>query len=230
MLKYVIEKLDDAEESRRDLYIEKDGKFILNVDGIPDVEGLKKKANELLTEKKDEQTKRKALEAEIVELKKSKPSEKNDKKLDDIEAQLEDAKTKLAEKDTIIETIRQKEIKERVNSIARLEAGKLTKDTSRLELLSKEIEARLTVDGDSVTVLDENGKPTISQVDELSKSIATKFPFLVDGKGASGGGANGNDGGGGGATPLLSEISDQELNALRTSDPETYKRVIKENK
>jgi len=40
-LKLVVEKLDDVEEASRGLYVEKDGKFVLDVDGIEDTSGLK---------------------------------------------------------------------------------------------------------------------------------------------------------------------------------------------
>jgi len=234
-LKYEVADINEIDESQRDFYEEKDGKYVLSVEGIPEpdtgnIDGLKNKANELLSEKKKEQEKRKELEQRLAELER-KPTEKGDeKKIDDILAQLEDAKNKLAEKDNVINEMNQSRTKEKLRSMAREEAGKLTKDASRLELLAEKIESRLYYEDGNLTVLDENGKPTISPVADLSKSIAQKYPFLVDGKGASGGGASGNSGSASGAVPKLSELSDSDLVKLKRDDPDAYNRVINENK
>ena len=65
MLKFQLDSLDGVDESVRSLYTEKDGKFVLGIEGLPqpeDVSGLKSKVEELLAEKKSEADKRKAAE------------------------------------------------------------------------------------------------------------------------------------------------------------------------
>ena len=65
MLKYQLDSLEGLDEGARAFYEEKEGKFQLKVDGIPqgeDVTGLKAKIDELLGEKKTEAEKRKQAE------------------------------------------------------------------------------------------------------------------------------------------------------------------------
>lgn len=64
-LKFQLDSLEGIDESIQALYIEKDGKFVLGIEGLPqqeDVSGLKSKVQELLDEKKAEAEKRKAAE------------------------------------------------------------------------------------------------------------------------------------------------------------------------
>mgnify|MGYP001092409499 CR=1 FL=1 len=65
MLKFQLDSLDGVDEAVRALYTEKDGKFVLGIEGLPqqeDVSGLKAKVDELLGEKK--LAEKKAREAE----------------------------------------------------------------------------------------------------------------------------------------------------------------------
>lgn len=54
-LKFQLDSLEGVDEAIQSLYVEKDGKFVLGIDGLPqqeDVTGLKAKVEELLGEKK----------------------------------------------------------------------------------------------------------------------------------------------------------------------------------
>lgn len=51
-LKAVVAKLDDVDEKFRSLYVERDGKFHLDAEGVEDVEGLRGNRDEILKEKK----------------------------------------------------------------------------------------------------------------------------------------------------------------------------------
>ena len=65
MFEYELDSLEGLEESQKAFYEEKDGKFVLKVKGIPQPQnddGLRKKVDELLAEKKAEQQKRKEAE------------------------------------------------------------------------------------------------------------------------------------------------------------------------
>lgn len=71
-LQYQVDSLEGLDDGIKALYTEKDGKFVLGVDGLPqpqnaDLDGLKAKVQELLNEKKTAQTK--AQEAEAARLK-----------------------------------------------------------------------------------------------------------------------------------------------------------------
>ncbi|MCZ7176060.1 hypothetical protein NK362_24315, partial [Salmonella enterica] len=54
-LKFQLDSLEGVDEATQAMYVEKGGKYVLNIDGLPaqeDVTGLKAKVDELLGEKK----------------------------------------------------------------------------------------------------------------------------------------------------------------------------------
>ena len=64
-LKYQLDTLEGVDDTVRALYTEKDGKFVLGIEGLPqpeDVSGLKSKVEELLGEKKAAEKARKDAE------------------------------------------------------------------------------------------------------------------------------------------------------------------------
>lgn len=64
-LKYQLDTLDGLDDSVKSLYTEKEGKFVLGIEGLPqpeDVSGLKSKVEELLGEKKAAEKARKDAE------------------------------------------------------------------------------------------------------------------------------------------------------------------------
>ncbi|GLO14884.1 hypothetical protein PPUJ20028_34670 [Pseudomonas putida] len=64
-LKFQLESLEGVEESVAALYVEKDGKFVLGIDGLPQqegVSGLKAEVDELLGEKRAAEKARKEAE------------------------------------------------------------------------------------------------------------------------------------------------------------------------
>lgn len=65
----ILDSLETVPEAIHSLYVEKDGKFILDVDGgIPDVTGLKSALESERLEKKAEQKARKELEAKVADV------------------------------------------------------------------------------------------------------------------------------------------------------------------
>ena len=69
-MKYQVDSIEGLDESVQKMYVEKDGKFTLAIEGLPkqeDVSGLKAKVDQLLAEKKEESTKRKAAEKKATE-------------------------------------------------------------------------------------------------------------------------------------------------------------------
>ena len=84
MLKFELDSLEGLDEAHKSFYEEKDGKYTLKVDGLPqpnseELEGLRKNRDELLAEKKAEQQKRKEAEEKA-----RKDAEENAKKTGDI--------------------------------------------------------------------------------------------------------------------------------------------------
>jgi SMC interacting uncharacterized protein involved in chromosome segregation len=170
-----------------------------------DVTGIKDKANTLLSEKK-------ALEADLAEIKaenkklKLKPAEG---KTDELQSQLDDAMAKLQQSQDEIEGLKTGIAKGKVNTEASKLAGQLTKDTAKAELLAEKFANRLKYEGDSLTVLSVDGKPTVSKPEELISEMKERFAFLVDGSQASGGGSNGNNGGAGNAKTMSRQDFDE---------------------
>ncbi|MGV5004834.1 hypothetical protein ACVCFZ_05160 [Acinetobacter variabilis] len=233
MLKYELENLDGVEESVKSLYEEKDGKYVLKIEGIPQLqqhndEGLRKKVDELLAEKKAEQQKRKEAEEQA-----RKEAEENARKNGNIEA----LEKSWGEKFTARET-------ELLNEKKALEAQvyKLTVGSKATELAAKlavpgsdsvllpHISNRLqveTVDGEiKIRVLDLQGKPSALSIEDLEKEFRANEAFkpLIRASNASGSGASGGQGGG--ATKKPSEMNQTERAAWQKDDPEGFAQAV----
>jgi len=188
------ENFDSLEDSQKVLYSQGEDGYTLNVEGVPkeDVTGLKRKIDELLTEKKTVQ--QKALEAE--ELAKIETAEKL-KKANDYEQLYNSSESERQKAADELATLKANLQQQQVASQASKVASQLTKDTARAKLLSEQISSRLSLVDGEVRVLDANGNLTVSSVEELTQSIKAEYPFLVDGSQAAGGGATGGNSGAG---------------------------------
>lgn len=210
MLKYQLDSLDGVEESVKGLYTKKGDKFVLGIEGLPDVSEyedrvskMDAKINELLSEKKD--AKRKADEAAEAARQAAADAAR---KAGDVEAIEKSWQEKLAAREKELQT----EVDKRdgwlrdltVQASASRLAGELAVPGSS-EALLPHIERRLSMevrDGKpTAIVLDEAGKPSAMTVEELGKHISGKEAFapLIRASNASGGGANGANGRGGAA-------------------------------
>jgi FtsZ-binding cell division protein ZapB len=161
--------------------------------------GLKAKNDELLAEKKRVQRER----DEAANLAKTEAEEKakasNDyKQL--FEAQKNEAEQLKSKMEELQTNIKRGQIK---TTAAKIAAG-LTKDTARASLLEQQITARLTLTDDGIKVLDDSGQLTVSTLDDLTATIKTAYPFLVDGSQANGGGASRSQGGADGGRKKVS--------------------------
>lgn len=208
MLKFQLDTLEGVDEAVRALYTEKDGKFVLGIEGLPqqeDVSGLKAKVDELLGEKKlAEKKAREAEEAARLEreeaARKSGNVEEIDKSWSEKYNRLETEKNTLLEQEraTLSGQIRDLTVGRTATDIA----SALAVQGSAKALLPH-IERRLSVeqrDGKPVVVvLDAQGKLSAATLDELKAEIANDAAFapLIAGSKASGGGAGGAGGGGG---------------------------------
>lgn len=210
MLKFQLDTLEGVDEAVRALYTEKDGKFVLGIEGLPqpeDVSGLKSKVQELLDEKKAADKARKDAEEQarldreeaarksgnVEELERS-WSEKYNRREAELNGTLEQ------ERGTLSAQIRDLTVGRTATDIA----SALAIPGSAKALLPH-IERRLSVelrDGKPVVVvLDQQGKLSAATLDELKAEFAndTAFAPLIAGSKASGGGAGGAGGGGGAA-------------------------------
>jgi len=188
------ESFDTLDDSVKGLYSQGEDGYTLNVDGVPkeDVSGLKRKIDELLTEKKTVQ--QKALEAE--ELSRLETAEKL-RKANDFEQLYNSSESERQKAADELATLKANLQQQQVEGQAGRVAASLTKDTARANLLSQQISSRLSLVDGEVRVLDTNGNLTVSSVEELTQSIKAEYPFLVDGSQAAGGGATGGSSGAG---------------------------------
>lgn len=217
------ESFDTLDDSVKGLYSQGEDGYTLNVDGVPkeDVSGLKRKIDELLTEKKTVQ--QKALEAE--ELARQETAEKLRKANDfeqlynSSEAERQKAADELA---TLKANLQQQQVEGQASKVA----ASLTKDTARANLLSQQISSRLSLVDGEVRVLDTNGNLTVSSVEELTQSIKAEYPFLVDGSQAAGGGATGGSSGAGDTKQVSRADFDAMDNRKRMSFVKSGGKII----
>ncbi|MCP1506831.1 hypothetical protein J2Y83_002804 [Pseudomonas marginalis] len=231
MLKFQLDSLDGVDEAVRALYTEKDGKFVLGIEGLPqqeDVSGLKAKVDELLGEKKAAEKARKDAEEQarlereeaarksgnVEELEKS-WSEKYNRREAELNGMLEQ------ERGTLSTQIRDLTVGRTATDIA----SALAIPGSAKALLPH-IERRLSVeqrDGKPVVVvLDQQGKLSAATLDELKAEFAndTAFAPLIAGSKASGGGAAGAGGGGGAAKGKIGGTKEERQAAIASRFPD----------
>jgi len=192
MLKYQVESIEELDEAVQSLYTEKDGAYVLTVDGLPqpeDTSGLKNKLNELMTEAKE--AKRKARE---LEESKTQQEEESAKEKGEFKTLWEQAQQRLSEKDEELKQFSEKIQQKDVNIAARGVGSMLAKsDAKRAEVLSDYAAKYARHNGEEVEFI-VNG----AQVDTnaLMAHLTKEYPFLVDGSNATGGGAQSSSGGG----------------------------------
>ena len=192
MLKYQVESIEELDEAVQSLYTEKDGAYVLTVDGLPqpeDTSGLKNKLNELMTEAKE--AKRKARE---LEESKTQQEEESAKEKGEFKTLWEQAQQRLSEKDEELKQFSEKIQQKDVNIAARSVGSMLAKsDAKRAEVLSDYAAKYARHNGEEVEFI-VNG----AQVDTnaLMAHLTKEYPFLVDGSNATGGGAQSSSGGG----------------------------------
>lgn len=114
------------------------------------------------------------------------------------------------------QTIQQKDLEGAANELV----SELTRDSKRAELLKKEAlqYAKYTDKG----VEYEVGGVTVDSA-KLKEKLASDYPFLVDGSGASGGGAQG--GSRDGKAGKWADYTPAQLSEIRQSDPAHYEHL-----
>jgi hypothetical protein len=230
-LKFQLDSLEGVDESIQALYVEKDGKFVLGIEGLPqpeDVSGLKSKVQELLDEKKAEAEKRKAAEDQarldreealrksgnVEELEKS-WSEKYARREAELTGQLESTNSTL-----------QGQIRDLTVGRTATEIATTLAIPGSAKALLPHIERRLSVeqrDGKpTVVVLDAAGKLSAATLDELKAEFTNDPAFgpLIAGSKASGGGAGGAGKGGGAAKGKIGGTKEERQAAIASRFPD----------
>lgn len=231
MFEYELDSLEGLEESQKAFYEEKDGKFVLKVKGIPQLQnddGLRKKVDELLAEKKAEQQKRKEAEEQA-----RKEAEENARKNGNIEALEKSWGEKFTARETELlnekQSLEAQVYKLTVGSKATELAAKLAvpgSDSVLLPHISNRLQVE-TVDGEiKIRVLDLQGKPSALSIEDLEKEFRANEAFkpLIRASGASGSGASGGQGGG--ATKKPSEMTTAERLDWQQRDPAGFKAAL----
>ncbi|WP_409321376.1 hypothetical protein [Pseudomonas monteilii] len=237
-LKFQLDSLEGVDESVAALYVEKDGKFVLGIDGLPqqeDVTGLKAKVEELLGEKKAaEKARREAEDKARAE------AEEAARKAGDIEGLEKSWSDKFNRREAELTSALETERSTLQGQIRDLTVGRTATELATelavpgtSKALLPHIERRLSVeqrDGKpTVVVLDPAGKLSAATLDELKAEFTNDPAFgpLIAGSKASGGGAGGA-GKGGGAAQKRSEMTPvQKREYIEAHGQEAYLKLPK---
>ncbi|RON43537.1 hypothetical protein BK666_20935 [Pseudomonas frederiksbergensis] len=224
-LKYQLDTLDGLDDSVKTLYVEKDGKYVLGIEGLPqpeDVSGLKSKVQELLDEKKAADKARKDAEDQA-----RLEREENARKSGNVEELEKSWSEKFNRREAELNGMLEQERGTLSTQIRDLTVGRTATDIASAlaipgsaKALLPHIERRLSVeqrDGKPVVVvLDAQGKLSAATLDELKAEFANDGAFapLIAGSKASGGGANGAGGGGGAAKGNIGGTKEERQAAI----------------
>jgi hypothetical protein len=231
MLKFQLDTLDGVDESVRALYTEKDGKFVLGIEGLPqqeDVTGLKAKVDELLGEKKAAEKARKDAE-EAARLEREEAARKSG----NVEELEKSWSEKYNRREAELNGLLEQERGSLGGQIRDLTVGRTATDIAAAlaipgsaKALLPHIERRLSVelrDGKpTVVVLDQAGKLSAATLDELKAEFTndTAFAPLIAGSKASGGGAAGAGNGGGAAKGNIGGTKTERTAAIASKFPD----------
>lgn len=231
MLKFQLDSLDGVDEAVRALYTEKDGKFVLGIEGLPqqeDVSGLKAKVDELLGEKK--LAEKKAREAEELARTEREEAARKSGNVEELERSWSEKYTR---REAELNGMLEQERGTLSTQIRDLTVGRTATDIASAlaipgsaKALLPHIERRLSVeqrDGKPVVVvLDQQGKLSAATLDELKAEFAndTAFAPLIAGSKASGGGAAGAGGGGGAAKGKIGGTKEERQAAIASRFPD----------
>nr|WP_315436048.1 hypothetical protein [uncultured Pseudomonas sp.] len=231
MLKFQLDTLEGVDEAVRALYTEKDGKFVLGIEGLPqqeDVSGLKAKVDELLGEKKAAE--KKAREAEDAARLEREEAARKSGNVEELERSWTE---KFTRREAELNGMLEQERGTLSGQIRDLTVGRTATDIASAlavqgsaKALLPHIERRLSVeqrDGKPVVVvLDAQGKLSAATLDELKAEIAndTAFAPLIAGSKASGGGAGGAGGGGGALKGKIGGTKEERTAAIASRFPD----------
>ena len=236
-MKKRIKNLSEVEESLQSLYKKVGDEYVLELEDDEE-DRFRAKHGEAEKHRKAAEDKVNDLTSEMKSLKTKLEELENGghRKAGDVEAleksyqkKLEDQKGEYEKKLGAVNSHLQEIL---VDGVANTLAAELSESPS---VLLPHIRSRLTADleGDkpSTKVLDKDGKPSASSLDELKNEFINnqEFAGVIKAGMGSGSGANRGSKGGSGAAKKFSEHSGEELSALRKSNPAEYDRLKKEH-
>lgn len=174
--------------------------------------GLKSKVDELLGEKKSV-----AQKAKEVEQRAAKEAEQRAKAEQDYQSLFESSESKRQEIEDRFNSLNQSVRNEKRTNEAMKLATQMA-DGANAELLAEFIQRRLDFNDDGkIVITSEDGKPTVSTMNDLKKEFETsgKFDSLLTGTKSSGGAAKPNVGGAGKGTDFSKLSRAEKLEYFR---------------
>ena len=216
----VVETLDDVPENLRELYMEADGKFRLDAEGVEDVSGLKSTLEKLKRESKDardalkkydgfdpeeyQRLKEAADNAEQTKLQtEGKWEEMKDRLTKTFEKERATLSGELSKRDQFIERLL---IENELNGAIE-RAGVLPEHRKAVRAMLREAGPKVVADGDEYRGL--LGDVSIAEyVESWAKTEEAAYYLPAEGKGGSG--ARDSKGGGGGGRKPYKEMGEQD--------------------
>ena len=192
----IFDKIEDIPDAQRDVYEEKDGKWHAKV---PDVTNLNSALDKERTGRETEEKARKKAEKDLADVRRKEAAKEGNvseealQKLrdDDARKRQEEIDPLKLERDTLRAENTKIKKTDRVQKMW-LDAGGMP---DRLEdaMLSLDRRTGLTEGGDTITVLDKDGKLTTTKIEDFVKvDFKKEKPWLYAGSGGSGSGAGGS--------------------------------------
>lgn len=236
-LKRIIDKLEDVEEKFRDLYVAKDGKFVLDAEA-EDVSGLKNALDAEKEERRRIKEERDALKAEkdAAAAEQQRLRDEAARSSGNVKDLEESWKTKLKDAEEKFKLKVKNLVGVITNSMVGGIAGVMATEISTApKLMEKEVRSRLTVEFDendvpTLRVLDPAGKVSAMTVDELKKEFVDSpdYSAIIIGSRATGGGSNGTapPGGSGSKWAEMDEVARAKL---LKDNPEEFRRLSQAN-
>ena len=191
----VFEKKEDIPKGFEDLYEEKDGKFSPKVTEVPDVTGLNTALETERRERAEEKKLRVKAENTAAELRRKQAAAENNISEEQPEALRKEDETRRKPLQEELEKTKAELTKvKKTDRVQRLflDSGGMP-DRVEDAMLALDRRTGLTEDGNTITVLDKDGKLTTEKVEDFVKaSFKKEKPWLYAGSGGSGSGAGGS--------------------------------------
>lgn len=227
-LKFEVDSLDGLDEGIAGLYEQRGDKFRLKVEGIDPADELKEALRKEREERKAAKERAEALEREARER-----AEEAARKAGDTEALERSWQEKLAKREAeLMDALKARDaqlVELTVGATAQRLAADLAVPGSA-DVLLPHIKSRLRYEDGKIIVLDAEGKPSASTVDELANEIRndSRFKPLIVASMADGGGASGSRGGGAATLKRSQMTPAQKREFIEKNGQEAFLKLPKE--
>lgn len=240
-LKAILDSVSDLPDAIKAYYVEKDGKFVLQIEGVadhPDAKALKSALDRERDEKKAAKDKLTAIETRVSGLPEDFDLAAYNRLMDtakdkDVDARLEEQKNRLTKQfDTEKATLTADRDKWKTASESEAKTSTLTKAIAEANIAPQFVEAVEAMFAGKIHIAHEGDK-LITTIDSLPvadalKAFATsdKGKAFVQAPGNGGGGSGGNPGSGGEVNPWAKDtLNLTEQGRIYRADPAKAERL-----